>query len=163
MKTIYLAGGCFWGVEAYYQRLKGVINTRVGYANGNTINPSYEDLKMHNATHAETVKIDYDENVTSLSTLLMHYFRMIDPYSVNRQGNDIGLQYRTGIFYLNEDDRLEIMAYINSLDNHENFKIIIEKLDNFYDAEEYHQSYLKKNPHGYCHVDLSVIKKEERK
>ncbi len=154
MKTIYLAGGCFWGVEAFFQRIKGVTNTKVGYANGDTVNPSYEDLKAHRATHAETVMVEYDESIIPLETVLRAYFSIIDPYSVNKQAHDEGLQYRTGIFYLNEEDHKKIMNYVNKLDGHEDFKIKIEKLDNFYDAEEYHQSYLKKNPHGYCHVDL---------
>lgn len=160
MKTIYFAGGCFWGVEAFFQRIKGVVNTRVGYANGDIENPSYEDLKYKRATHAETVKVDYDENIISLEKLLSYYFSIIDPYAVNRQANDIGLQYRTGVFYLDKNDEIKIRNYFNTLDNHENFKIIIEELKNFYDAEEYHQNYLKKNPHGYCHIDLSEVKDE---
>ena len=103
MKTIYFAGGCFWGVEAFFQRIKGVVNTRVGYANGDIENPSYEDLKYKRATHAETVKVDYDENIISLEKLLSYYFSIIDPYAVNRQANDIGLQYRTGVFYLDKN------------------------------------------------------------
>jgi methionine-S-sulfoxide reductase len=99
IKTIYLAGGCFWGVEAYFKRLKGVLETSVGYANGNTMNPKYEDLKAGKATHAETVQIKYDDDVITLTELLGHYLRFVDPYSLNKQGEDEGIQYRTGVYY----------------------------------------------------------------
>ena len=103
MKIIYVAGGCFWGVEAYYKKLKGIIDTECGYANGNSVNPSYEDLKNHIATHAETVKIVYDENVISLTKILEHFLRIVDPYEINHQGEDYGIQYRTAIYYVNEN------------------------------------------------------------
>jgi methionine-S-sulfoxide reductase len=102
MKTIYLAAGCFWGSQAFYDRMTGVVSTEVGYANGNSANPRYEDLKHGQATHAETVKITYDEHLISLEKLLDYYMIIVDPYSVNRQGEDVGIQYRTGIFY--DDD-----------------------------------------------------------
>lgn len=162
LNTIYLAGGCFWGVEAYFKSLKGVVDTIVGYANGNTINPKYEDLKTHIATHAETVRIIYDDETISLTKLLEHFLRFVDPYSVDRQGHDIGHQYRSGVYYIDESDKTIIKEYFDSNLN-SNYKISIEKLENFYDAEEYHQDYLDKNPNGYCHVDLKLIKEDEKK
>ena len=161
-KIIYLAGGCFWGVEAYFKKLKGVINTTVGYANGNTKNPKYEDLKSHIATHAETVMVEYDDSIISLEKLLEHFLRFVDPYSIDRQGHDIGHQYRSGVYYTNNIDRDTTKSYFNSKLNPD-YKISIEKLENFYDAEEYHQDYLDKNPNGYCHVNFGLIKDNEKK
>ena len=161
-KTIYLAGGCFWGVEAYFKRLKGVLSTRVGYANGNTAFPKYKDLKSGMATHAETVQIEYDENVISLEKLLEHYLRFVEPYEVDQQGHDIGHQYRTGVYYT---DLLEGIAAESYFSSHlePGWKIEIKMMRNFYPAENYHQDYLTKNPGGYCHVNLNLIKDEEKK
>ena len=100
MKTIYLAGGCFWGVEKYFSLAKGVIATEVGYANGTMDNPRYEDLKHGLDDAAETVKIDYDDTIISLEKLLELYLRVVDPYSLNQQGGDKGVQYRTGFIML---------------------------------------------------------------
>ena len=97
MKTIYLAGGCFWGVEKFFSQFDGIISTQVGYANGPDISPTYKDV-CNNSGHAETVKIDYDDNIINLNELLEYYFMIIDPLSKNKQGNDIGIQYRTGIY-----------------------------------------------------------------
>lgn len=166
MKTIYLAAGCFWGSQAFYDRMTGVVETTVGYANGNTKNPRYEDLKHGLATHAETVKITYDENLISLEKILDYYMVIVDPYSVNHQGGDIGVQYRTGIFYEDDEDEDYLREYLTKREKELNmgkFAIILEPLKNFYPAEEYHQKYLVKNPHGYCHVDLNLVKKEDRK
>ena len=161
-KVIYIAGGCFWGVEAYYDLLKGVISTRVGYANGDKENPTYEEVKSHLTTHAETLKLIYDDSIISLEKILEHFLRFVDPYSIDKQGHDEGHQYRSGIYYINDGDEKVIRDYF---DKHLNvgYKIEIKKLENFYDAEEYHQDYLKKNPGGYCHVNLSFAKKNERK
>jgi len=162
MKTIYLAGGCFWGVQEYYSRLKGVIKTTSGYANGITVSPSYQDVKTGKTFHAETVKVIYDENVISLLTLLEHYLRFVDPYSLNKQGEDVGTQYRTGVYYLDQNEENIIKGFFDKVLGN-NYYIEIKPLENFYEAEEYHQDYLKKNPNGYCHINLNLIKKNEAK
>lgn len=156
INRIYLAGGCFWGVEGYFKRIKGVVDTECGYANGNTKNPSYEDVCRKNTGHAEAVRIDFDDNIISLEDLLIYYFRIIDPISVNKQGNDVGTQYRTGIYYTDEEQ----LPIINDALKREQKKYIdkiaveVLEIENFYDAEEYHQNYLDKNPNGYCHINL---------
>ena len=161
-QIIYLAGGCFWGVQAYFKQLKGVSDTMVGYANGNTAFPSYEDLKSGKASHAETVKITYDDNIISLEKLLEHYLRFVDPYSVDQQGHDVGHQYRAGVYYTNMMDGIRTDAYFTE-HLHEGWTIEIKQMANFYPAEEYHQDYLDKNPGGYCHVKLALAKPGEKK
>src|SRR5690554_199881 len=104
-KRLILAGGCFWGVEAYYQKLKGIVTTNVGYANGNIENPTYEQVCSGVATHAEVVEVIYNSNEITLEKVLEHFFRMINPFSLNKQGNDIGIQYRSGLYYENNDDK----------------------------------------------------------
>lgn len=165
MKRILIAGGCFWGVEAYYKQLKGVLSTSVGYANGNKAYPRYEDLKAHVATHSEAVEIVYDEKVISLAQLLDHMFRFIEPTSVNRQGHDIGIQYRTGVYYQSEEDRGIIQAFIAEKQKlyKDPIAVEIQKEANYYLAEDYHQDYLDKNPFGYCHVSFGTIKSGEKK
>jgi len=158
-KTIYLAGGCFWGVEGYYQRLaKGVISTEVGYANGKTENPTYHDVLRGDTGFAETLKLEYDAEQLSLREVLAHFFRIVDPTTADRQGNDIGNQYRPGIYYVDEDDFDEICDYIDARRKDYSKGIVIEvhPLNNFYEAEAYHQEYLDKNPGGYCHVNLNL-------
>jgi len=165
MKEIYIAGGCFWGVQAYFDLVKGIEFTEVGYANGNIENPSYEDLKSHRATHAETLYIRYDEKIISLKQILFHMLRFVNPFSVDRQGGDTGHQYRSGVYYLSEDDRKIILDVFAQKERELNqkFAIEVEPLRNFYPAEEYHQKYLKNNPNGYCHVNLKLVKEDERK
>ena len=160
-QKIYIAGGCFWGVEHYYSLLKGIIATKVGYANGDIANPSYEQVKHHEASHAETVEVIYDPRVISLNKILEHFLRFVDPYSIDKQGEDSGHQYRSGIYYQNEDDRKVIESY---LDEHlaKPYQIEIKKLENFYDAETYHQKYLYKNPRGYCHINMHLIHDNEK-
>ena len=154
MAEIYLAGGCFWGTEAYLSAIRGVTYTEVGYANGKTKNPSYEDVCHRNTGHAETVRVEYDPDVISLEFLLELFYDSIDPTSRNRQGADIGTQYRTGIYYTNSDDLAVIERSIARLQAKYDVKIAIEvkPLENYYKAEEYHQKYLEKNPNGYCHI-----------
>jgi len=165
MKRIVIAGGCFWGVEAYFKRLKGVIDTNVGYVNGNIENPKYEDLKAKRATHAEAVEIYYDERIISLEKILEHMFRFIDPTSLNKQGIDEGIQYRTGVYYKDISDYQIIKKFIDIQNQKYNGKVVVEVEEEkgFYLAEDYHQDYLDKNPNGYCHVNLNLIKDEEKK
>lgn len=159
IKEVYLAGGCFWGVEAYFSHIDGVLDTISGYANGKTSDPTYEQVLHDNTGHAEAVKIIYDSSQISLNTIFRHYFRIVDPTSFNRQGNDIGTQYRTGIYTISENDKNIATLAINKLQKKYDKPIVIENesLKNFYLAEEYHQEYLEKNPAGYCHVDLGLI------
>ena len=156
MKEIVLAGGCFWGVEEYMSRIKGIVETKVGYANGIKENPSYKEVCSGTTGHAEACHIKYDESIISLEELLNKFWSIIDPTVLNKQGNDRGTQYRTGIFYLNEKD-LNIITESKSREQKNYKKAIvteIEPLKYFYEAEEYHQKYLKKNPEGYCHIHL---------
>lgn len=155
-RTIYLAGGCFWGVEEYLSRIPGVLDARSGYANGNTENPTYEEVCRKNTGHAETVEVVYDSEVLPLEALLATFFTIIDPTRRDGQGNDIGSQYRTGVYYTEESD-MEVIKKVVSTEQEMYKKTIVTEvkpLENFYLAEEYHQDYLKKNPNGYCHIDL---------
>ncbi|MFI3231656.1 MAG: peptide-methionine (R)-S-oxide reductase MsrB [bacterium] len=158
MKTIYLAGGCFWGVEHYFKNIKGVINTKVGYTNGNTDKPCYESIKL--TGHTEAIKVAYDSEIVSLQFLLEMYFKIIDPTSLNKQGGDIGTQYRTGIYYEDEKDLEVIEACMKDLEKTIGKKSVVEVMPvrGFYDAEEYHQDYLNKNPQGYCHISSESFK-----
>lgn len=165
MKKIVLAGGCFWGVEGYFDQLKGVLDTSTGYVDGNKKNPTYKEVCNGIATHAEAIEVTYDENLTSLETLLDHFFRIINPFSLNRQGHDIGRQYRTGIYYTDPEDATRIIDFMNQHFGLDIKKVRTEvKLCLDYElAEEYHQDYLKKNPNGYCHVDMGLAAPEEKK
>ncbi len=158
MKEIALAGGCFWGVDEFFSRKEGVLSTKSGYSNGQVENPTYEEVCTGKTGHAETVYVQYDESRISLETILEKFFKVIDPTSLNRQGNDIGTQYRTGIYYIDVNDKEAIDNFIESKRSKYNGPIVVEvePLNNFFDAEEYHQDYLKKNPRGYCHIDLSI-------
>ncbi|KEI99757.1 methionine sulfoxide reductase A [Clostridium botulinum A2B3 87] len=154
MKEIVLAGGCFWGVEEYMSRIKGIVETKVGYANGIKENPNYEEVCSGTTGHAEACYIKYDESIISLEELLNKFWSIIDPTVLNKQGNDRGTQYRTGIFYLDEKD-LNVIIKSKSQEQKNYRKPIVtevELLKCFYEAEEYHQKYLKKNPEGYCHI-----------
>jgi|SRR5690554_3271284 len=164
-RRIILAGGCFWGVEAYYQRLKGILTTNVGYANGNIENPTYEQVCSGVATHAEVVEVIYNDSEISLEKVLEHFFRMIDPFALNKQGNDIGIQYRSGIYYENLEDKLVIDKFLKTEQSKykKPFAVEVKPLKNYYLAENYHQDYLIKNPTGYCHINLNIIKPEELK
>lgn len=165
MKQIVLAGGCFWGVEAYFKRIRGVIQTKVGYTDGDTVNPSYRAVCTGKTHHVEACEIFYDENIISLEKILEHLFRIIDPTSLNKQGGDIGTQYRTGVYYEVASDENIIRSFIKKQQENYADEIVVEvkKQTTFYDAEEYHQDYLTKNPMGYCHVNLSHIPVEDLK
>lgn len=157
-KTIYFAGGCFWGVQAYFQRIQGVISTRVGYANGSTENPTYEDVCRRNTGHAETVEVVYDDNLLNLNKLMQYFFRIIEPTSLNKQGNDVGVQYRTGVYFIDLQDE-KIIADAIVMEQHKYQQpIVVENLplQRFDLAEDYHQDYLDKNPQGYCHIDVRL-------
>ena len=158
LDVIYLAGGCFWGVEAYFDRIDGVKSVRSGYGNGETINPSYEDVVYKNTNHAETVEVKYDPKETDLTNILIYYFKIIDPISVNRQGNDVGTQYRTGIYYVydNQLDTINKIIEKEQTKYDEKIAVEVEPIERFYLAEDYHQDYLAKNPTGYCHIDLDL-------
>ena len=158
MQTIYLAGGCFWGVQKYFDQFEGVIATEVGYANGPEEAPSYRDV-CNSSGHAETVKIEYDPEVISLTELLGYYFMVVDPLSVNKQGNDCGIQYRTGIYYTDENQLPEIKDVYKEQEEKAGAELAVEMepLKNFYTAEEYHQKYLDKNPGGYCHIPRNMF------
>lgn len=158
IKTIFFAGGCFWGVQKFFDQFDGVISTEVGYANGPDVAPSYKDV-CASSGHAETVKVVYYEKRISLKELLGYYFMVIDPLSVNRQGNDQGIQYRTGVYYTSQDQLPEIKAVFREQEEKAGRKLAVElmPIGNFFTAEEYHQKYLNKNPEGYCHIPRNMF------
>jgi peptide methionine sulfoxide reductase msrA/msrB len=162
-REIFLAGGCFWGLERYMSLLPGVTETVVGYANGRTENPSYEDVCSGNTGYAETARIRYDDARISLPFLLERFYGVIDPTSLNRQGNDIGEQYRSGIYYTESLDREIIETSMRGLRERTAKPVVLEckPLENFWPAEEYHQKYLEKNPNGYCHIPRSLFSEVE--
>ena len=169
MKTIYLAGGCFWGVQKFFDQFDGIISTQTGYANGPEETekgpdeaPGYRDV-CDDSGHAETVRIDYDEDVITLEEILAYYFMVIDPVSVNRQGHDEGIQYRTGIYYtdcMTAEDLAVIRRVLAEQEAKAGAPLAVEftPLRNFYSAEEYHQKYLDKNPGGYCHIPAAMLR-----
>ena len=149
-----MAGGCFWGTEHYLKQIHGVVATEVGYANGNGVNPSYEEVYTDTTGFVECVKVVYDPTILALDKIVELYFHSIDPLSLNKQGNDIGTRYRTGIYYTEECDRAVIESVYNVVAKRlgEELVVELEPLHNFYSAEEYHQDDLDKNPAGYCHL-----------
>ena len=153
MRSIYLAGGCFWGMQKFFDQFEGVLSTEVGYANGPDRAPTYQEV-CRNSGHAETVRIDYDETKLSLPELLDLYFMVIDPLSVNKQGGDEGIQYRTGVYYTDPDQLPALQAVFDGEAQKVGAPLKVEllPLQNFFPAEEYHQKYLEKNPGGYCHI-----------
>ncbi|WP_068449106.1 peptide-methionine (R)-S-oxide reductase MsrB [Caviibacter abscessus] len=154
-KTIYLAGGCFWGMQGYFRRIQGILETCVGYVNGNTEITNYDLIKQ--TGHAEALKIVYDDEMITLGIILTHFFQVIDPTILNRQGNDVGVQYRTGIYYIKDED-LEMIERIMQYESTKHIKKIVvevQKVKNFALAEQYHQDYLEKNKDGYCHINIS--------
>lgn len=159
MKEIYFAGGCFWGTEHFFKQIKGVVNTEVGFANGTTDNPTYQEVYTDKTGYAETVHVTYNPEVVSLELLLRMFFKAIDPTSLNQQGHDVGTRYRTGIYYIDEADLSIIESIYAEEQNQYAETFVVEKkpLENFYTAEEYHQDYLDKNPDGYCHLPLALF------
>lgn len=158
-KIIHLAGGCYWGVEKYMSNIPGVLATQVGFANGHTDAPTYQQVCDEHTGHAETVKVTYDADVLPLDKLLRLYFRIIDPVSVDQQGHDVGHQYRTGIYFTDEADAPVIQAELGKLEASVGQPLAVEAcpLEQFWPAEEAHQKYLDKNPGGYCHVPWAAI------
>jgi len=154
MATAVFAAGCFWGVEAFFERVKGVEATRVGFMGGNVEAPSYEQVKAGGTGHAEVVKVDYNSEVVSYQELLDNFFECHDPTTKNRQGEDVGAQYRSEIFYSDETQQHIAEEKIEEWENKGIFKNpIVTKLSqasDFYDAEEYHQKYLQKNGSVAC-------------
>ena len=159
-KKIYLAGGCFWGTDHLFSLVEGVVRTVAGYANSRVPHPSYEMVCTGRTGAAETVEVEYDDTKVGLTDLLSIYFRSIDPTTLNRQGNDIGTQYRTGIYYTEAADLPVIEAFVAAVQRRHKEPLAVEvgPLVNFYPAELYHQEYLYKNPQGYCHVDPALFK-----
>ena len=158
-KDIYLSGGCFWGTEHYFKQLMGVVETEVGFANGHTANPTYQEVYTDQTGHAETVHVRYNPQEVSLAFLLRMFFKAIDPTSLNKQGHDEGTRYRTGIYYTDAADRPVIDSIYAEEQALYDQPLAVERqpLDRFYTAEEYHQDYLDKNPDGYCHLPLSLF------
>ena len=163
VKTVYLAGGCFWGTQKFFDQFEGVLSTQVGYANGPTENPSYQEV-CRSSGHAETVRLDYDPDIVSLTQLLDWYFLTVDPTSYHRQGGDMGIQYRTGIYYTEADQLPEIRARyaLEQAKYRQPLEVELLPLANFYPAEEYHQKYLDKNPGGYCHISKDLLHLKDR-
>ena len=163
MKEIYLAGGCFWGVQKYFELIFGILKTEVGYVNGKTNQTNYEKLNL--TGHAEAVKILYNPHVLSLEEILNYYYEIIDPTSLNKQGKDIGTQYRTGIYCTDKRDLPIIIKSLENLQKEYHKKIVIEAgmLNNYIKAEGYHQDFLKSNPFAYCHIPLDLFQKTKIK
>lgn len=160
MATIYLAGGCFWGVERFLAAVHGVTDTEVGYANGVTDSVTYREVCTGRTGFAETVRVEYDPSVAPLGFLLDLFYKAIDPTSVNRQGNDRGTQYRTGIYYTDPADLPTIRESLARLQDAYEAPVVVEAepLKNFVPAEEYHQDYLDNNPGGYCHINPALFR-----
>lgn len=158
MKVIYFAAGCFWGAQKYLDLLDGVISTEVGFANGRTPDPTYEEVYTDTTGYAEAVKVVYDPSVIGLADLVSLYFAAIDPVSVNRQGEDRGTRYRTGVYYTDPAERPVIDAVFREEAKKASgpLAVELEPLENFHPAEERHQNYLRKNPSGYCHLPASI-------
>ncbi len=164
VKEIYFAGGCFWGTEHLFQQVRGVVGTEVGYANGKTKNPTYEDVVSHTTGFAETVKVKYDADQVDLKLLIDLYFKSIDPTTLNRQGNDIGDNYRSGIYFTDTNTAAVVKSEVEKLAKNYSKPIVVEvvTLKNFYKAEDYHQDYLDKNPGGYCHIEPGLFEEAKK-
>jgi len=165
VKTIYLAGGCFWGLEAYVKTIPGVAATRVGYANSTIAQPSYQQVCADQTGAAETVEVTYDPAAIALDDLLWLFFEVIDPTVRNRQGPDVGAQYRSGVYYTDSADQPAIAGVIAEVAQRHSQSIVteVQPLANFFAAEDYHQSYLAKNPTGYCHIPRLTIENVAKK
>lgn len=158
-KEIYFAGGCFWGAEHFLRQFEGVTETVTGYANGTVPNPAYEQVYTDTTGHVECVKVTYDPDIISLATLCRLFFRSIDPLLKDRQGNDIGTRYRTGIYWTADGDDADVEVVYDEIQKSHDSPIMVEKcrLECFFPAEDYHQDYLVKNPSGYCHLSPAEL------
>ncbi len=163
-KEIILAGGCFWGTEKYMSVIPGVIETEAGYVNGKTANPSYEQVCYEGTGHAEAVRVVYDADRITLYRLLQIFFESIDPTALNRQGPDVGSQYRSGIYYSNEDDKQTALAALTELQKKYDKRVVVEvkTVEGYSAAEEYHQKYLDKHPYGYCHIGRITLENAKK-
>ena len=159
-KDIYLAGGCFWGAEHFFQQIEGVVMTEVGFANGHTPDPTYKEVYTDTTGYAETVHVRYDPARVGLKFLLRMFFKAIDPTSLNKQGEDEGTRYRTGIYYTDSNDLSKIREIYDEVQRAFDAPLVVElePLQNFFRAEDYHQDYLNKNPEGYCHLPLELFR-----
>ena len=159
MKEIYLAGGCFWGAEHYFRNIEGVVDTEVGFANGDTPSPTYEQVYTDTTGYAETVRVIYNPDALPLDELLRDFFCAIDPLSVNKQGEDEGTRYRTGVYYSDPEDLAVARMVFDEVRESfgEPLAVELEPLRNFYQADGRHQDYLVKNPDGYCHLPLALF------
>ena len=160
MNTVYFAGGCFWGTQHYLSQFEGVLETEVGYANGHVADPAYQQVYTDRTGHVECVRVVYDPELISLATLCRLFFKSIDPLLKNRQGDDIGTRYRTGIYWENDSDHIIVDEVYAEVQQKYELPLAVEKsrIECFYAGEEYHQKYLEKNPDGYCHLSPSLIK-----
>lgn len=159
IKSIYFAGGCFWGTEHFFKQIEGVTFTETGYANGSTPDPTYRQVYTDTTGYAETVHVEYDNDVIDLEFLVRMFFKAIDPTSLNRQGEDVGTRYRTGIYYTDAEELPCIKKIYDEIGRQYESPIVVElePLKNFYRAEDYHQDYLENNPDGYCHLPLELF------
>jgi peptide-methionine (S)-S-oxide reductase len=164
MKSIIFAGGCFWGVQHYFNMVRGVLYTRVGYTSGRTESPTYKEVCSGRTGHTEACLMEYDNKQTNLVILLDHFFNIIDPTLLNRQGNDVGTQYRTGVYYLDESEKKIIENYFDNVKGNYKNPIVVEiaPAGKFWDAEENHQDYLINNPGGYCHIGANKYQRAGR-
>lgn len=164
MKVIYLAGGCFWGTEHYMRQFEGVTETVTGYANGNIPDPTYRQVYTDSTGYAECVRVSYDPSVISTYTLCKLFFRSIDPLLLNRQGDDVGTRYRTGIYWTDDKDRQIVENVCAEIQRRYDSPLAVERLplQCFYPAEDYHQDYLLNNPDGYCHLSLETLQFAKR-
>lgn len=159
IRSIYFAGGCFWGTEHFFKQIEGVTFTETGYANGNTPDPTYRQVYTDTTGYAETVHVEYDSDVIDLDFLVHMFFKAIDPTSLNRQGEDVGTRYRTGIYYTDAEELPCIRKVYDEIGSQYEMPLAVElePLKNFYPAEDYHQDYLENNPNGYCHLPLELF------
>lgn len=159
IETIYVGAGCFWGVQAYFDQVPGVIGTEVGYMGGHTSNPTYEEVCTHTTGHAEVVKVDYDTSRVAARDIIRHFFRMHDPTQLDGQGPDIGDDYRSAIFFTSPVQQQEAQSVVAAAQ--QNFKqpVVTEIIaaPTFYPAEAYHQKFFERTGHGACHVPYAPL------